>query len=80
MGKALQNAARFLFSVFARIEAPLGLMVDIHHKAGQFRRLALGARRYDMMFHVIILEVWVNPATREAFFALAVSDFVIAGF
>jgi hypothetical protein len=74
MRKALQNAARFLFRVFAGIEASLGLMVDIHHKAGRLRRLALRARRYDMMFHVIVLEVWVNPVTREPFFALAVSD------
>jgi hypothetical protein len=74
MGEALQNAARFLFRVFTRIEASFRLMVDEHHKARRFRRLALRARRYDMMFHVIVLEVWVNPVTREPFFALAVSD------
>jgi hypothetical protein len=66
MGEALQNAARFLFGVFARIEASFGLMVDEHYKAGRFRRLVLRARRYDLMFHVIVLEVWVNPAARKA--------------
>jgi hypothetical protein len=66
MGKALQNAARFLLGLFAGFEASFGLMVDENHKAGRFRRLALRARRYDLMFHVIVLEVLVNPATRAA--------------